>query len=581
MRRWLTALVVLLVPTLAEAGTYWVSPTGAAASWAACQSATPLSGTAACTLAQANANASAGDTVYLREGTYTLATYGCGVCTTNSGTAGNWITFSAYGSEVPTITQPTGGYTLELSNKRYIKVVGLRFYNTFRGDITNGSDHIEIDRCTFVNAVGVGRYFLAFYEGGGSPVTHTWIHDSTFLNAGDDVGGCAETGFHIVYGTAPDSGGNDYHTLDNNVLSHSGHGQIETFGRYLVLRNNVLRNEPWRAGGPGCTFPNAASDYDNDAYAGLYGHRDGQTYGDNFSSYITWNLLEGNRFGYAGANPGNDGADGWALTAAKNIIRYNAFYGNMNNGLLLKNGGDSSGNDNRIFNNTFYHNGYGYSGVYAPAFPYGYESNTGIAIYNTVANTNVIKNNLLYDNYDYAKTYRDIQVRFGQDPTTNATVVNNWITTNGDPLFVNTSLSDVTSTTLPDLRLRAGSGAINGGVALTTATSTQTSSTSLVVVDAQYFQDGTWGADMARGVTYFPDWVAVGTVGNVAQISSVNYTTNTITLASPLTWTNGASVWLYKDSSGSVVLYGSAPDYGAHEYVTSAVPNAPTNVRIR
>ncbi|MBE3144224.1 MAG: hypothetical protein IMZ61_09920, partial [Planctomycetes bacterium] len=44
---------------------FWVSPTGAA-TWATAKSETPLSGTACCSMSTANANASAGDTVYLR-----------------------------------------------------------------------------------------------------------------------------------------------------------------------------------------------------------------------------------------------------------------------------------------------------------------------------------------------------------------------------------------------------------------------------------------------------------------------------------------------------------------------------------
>ena len=75
----------------------------------------------------------------------------------------------------------------------------------------------------------------------------------------------------------------------------------------------------------------------------------------------------------------------------------------------------------------------------------------------------------------------------------------------------------------------------------------------------------------------FPDWIAIGTVTNTVQISSVNYSTNTITLASPVTWNNGDPIWLYKKSDGFVVLVGAAPDYGASEYEARPVP--PTNVQ--
>jgi hypothetical protein len=116
---------------------------------------------------------------------------------------------------------------------------------------------------------------------------------------------------------------------------------------------------------------------------------------------------------------------------------------------------------------------------------------------------------------------------------------------------------------------------------LTTSTNSSTGSTNLTVADASYFQDGTWGSDLARGVTLFPDAIAIGTVSNTVQISAVNYANNSITLASPVTWSSGAPVWLYKKSDGTVVLVGTAPDYGASEYVgtTSAKPAAPTNLR--
>ena len=71
------------------------------------------------------------------------------------------------------------------------------------------------------------------------------------------------------------------------------------------------------------------------------------------------------------------------------------------------------------------------------------------------------------------------------------------------------------------------------------------------------FQDG-WAGVQA-------DWMAVGEVTNAAQIASLDYGSNTITLASALTRTAGGSVWLYRDSDGTEVLVGAGPDIGAHE----------------
>lgn len=63
------------------------------------------------------------------------------------------------------------------------------------------------------------------------------------------------------------------------------------------------------------------------------------------------------------------------------------------------------------------------------------------------------------------------------------------------------------------------------------------------------------------------DWIAIGTVDNVVQIKSIDYKTNTITLMKPMTWKAGDKIWLYRKSDGKRVLYGPAPDMGAHEFV--------------
>jgi hypothetical protein len=71
------------------------------------------------------------------------------------------------------------------------------------------------------------------------------------------------------------------------------------------------------------------------------------------------------------------------------------------------------------------------------------------------------------------------------------------------------------------------------------------------------------------------DWIAVGTVGNIAQIASINNQTNTLTLTSAITRADGAPVWLYKKSDGVRVLYGAAPDAGALESGAGSTPLPP------
>jgi hypothetical protein len=183
----------------------------------------------------------------------------------------------------------------------------------------------------------------------------------------------------------------------------------------------------------------------------------------------------------------------------------------------------------------------------------------------------MVKNNLYYEYYN---------VHTGS--TSNQTFANNWHgDTRGNPLFVNASTTppiDKTDSTLPNLDLQESSPVIDQGGALTTvAVADIGSGTSLVVSDAGYFQDGSY----APSGTVFADWIAVGTVSNVVQMSSINYSTNTITLANSISRNDNDPVWLYKKSDGVQVLHGSAPDPGAYEFPqTDEAPSPPKNLRI-
>jgi hypothetical protein len=335
--------------------------------------------------------------------------------------------------------------------------------------------------------------------------------------------------------------------------------------------------------------------YENASYNGLYGHRN-IGLGDENHFVDNHNLAEGNRLGFASTNPGNAGSSNLDFESPGNIGRYNFVYGGMDSGIYFKWantptwGNGTGGVRNYVYNNTVYHNGHGWNPAVYGGKSLAYNGQ-GIAQLNyssTVNSDNVIKNNLVYDN-----SQGDI-CELGWYGNNNCTakpydtVINNWLTTNGDPKFINTDLTDPTSqnlfpsvhgyaaTPIPDLGLQASSPAINGGAYLTQANGAGANSTTLVVDDVGYFQDGTWGSDLARGVTLFADWIAIGTVANAVQISSINYDTNTISLASPMTWSDGANIWLYKDSSGRRVLYGNAPDIGAYEYVPGIALNSPT-----
>ena len=126
---------------------------------------------------------------------------------------------------------------------------------------------------------------------------------------------------------------------------------------------------------------------------------------------------------------------------------------------------------------------------------------------------------------------------------------------NVDPIFVNSFDNDY--------RLQESSPAIDSGAPLTAVHEDDIGSGIILkVADAGYFQDG-WGM---QDIGVQSDWIAIGEAYNVVQISSIDFETNIITLESPISRSDGDPVWLYKDSDGTRVLYGSAPDIGAYEY---------------
>lgn len=129
-----------------------------------------------------------------------------------------------------------------------------------------------------------------------------------------------------------------------------------------------------------------------------------------------------------------------------------------------------------------------------------------------------------------------------------------------DPLFVNYAGNN--------FNLTSSSPARNHGTNLTTAVGSGSGSTTLVVADAAYFQDG-YGL---TGVQ--PDCIAIGTISNHVCISAgtINYGTNTITLATAATWATSDPIWLYSKSDGAVVLTDTnGPDSGAFPFSPTTV----------
>jgi hypothetical protein len=529
----LVLLFIAALPPEARATDYYVDQNNSAAS-------DQNAGTADRpwkTITKANQTLRAGDTVYIKAGTY-----GSYINPASSGTSGNRITYRNFGNDVVTISGTN--YAVYLNGKSYITVHGINATNAAQFlYLINGANHNIIAYCKF-DQQNPPDWDASVINGSSQ---YNWIHHSQFSNGGECSASGSDDGSVLDIGI--ESSSTDltrYNLIEDSVFFHGGHHVMGLHAGYNVIRNNYFHNEEWSRSRGNRTLMLNGKD-------AVTGH----------------NIIEGNRFGYA-ARPCDDYTVGnVAMSTPYNIFRYNRLYHHNAYGLgTYSYSGYSNGSYNRIYSNTIFNSGYN---IY-PSYAGGSEDSV-ITFMHSANTGNIVKNNLYYE-------YSNVHT--GQ--TSSQIFANNWHgDTQGDPLFVNASTtppSDKTDATLPNLDLQANSPAIDAGGALTTVAAADAGSgLSLVVSDARYFQDGTY----APPGTVQADWIAVGTVSNVAQISSIDYSTNTITLANAIKRNDGDAVWLYKKSDGVRVLYGAAPDAGAYEYpdtVAPATPSAPTNLRV-
>ena len=493
--------------------TYWVSPDGQAA-WTSCRGALPINGPSACALSTANTNAVAGDTVYLRGGTYSNQE----IRPDNSGTSdSNRIVYTSYNQENVTIRD--SAYGIYIYKKSYITVNGINFYNLRRFMRIYAGHYNTISYCNFdTRSPESGDWagaLIADDYNDSTPAsensTYNWVHHCTFYrwvygsyaeNRGGilDIGSWTEDPVDESY----------YNLIEDNIFAYGGHHTLGVYSKYNVIRNNYIHNETNPAGW---------------AYEGYRGSiTEGPVGG--------YNLYEGNRFGFAGAS-------GLALRTPYNLLRFNLFYQTDSGGLQVVSSaaGQDHADNNRIYRNTFYHTGH-------QATDPGFQGGIYFANWSDQSPIgNIVKGNVFYDNKNGAITYE------GQvDPQV---IEDNWDQNSVDPKFVNMSGSDPNNPNLPDLHLQAGSPCIDAGAHPTRITSDTGSGTQFQVEDARYFIDG-WGIPHVRGdEIQLPD-------GQQARITNVNYDTNVITVDRVLTWTLNQGI--------SLAYKGAAPDLGAYEF---------------
>jgi hypothetical protein len=434
--------------------------------------------------------------------------------------------------------------------------------------------------------------------------SHNWIHHCSFHDFGFygltyDGGSLFELGYDQCGQFADCKDTTNSNVIENCSFYHGGHHTFGLMTHFNVIRNNILHNEQYtnRCG------DNVWHGYRNFMIAGSVGPYNG--------SRNEYNLLEGNRVSHGSENVNNSrGGDGFFIMQDNDIIRYNDVYATSGPAFSTPIHIYTEVKNTKVYNNTFFADGYGatFPGIVNPP---NWDTHNHRAVYLNPGwqgqawdkhyNMAFI-NNLFWKNYGYDLGYNNFNSNYGPNWDFNCggsvcasiQFANNFNDsgTEVDPKFISEGSygnpkinksdiewvwpytpdgSDITKiNTEPDFNLQSSSPSINSGTYLTQANGSGNNSTTLIVDDAKYFQPG-WGNGAGGGASVEADWIAIGTVLKTVQISSINYDTKTITLTSPMTWSDDGPVWLYKNSSGQVVLRGSAPDCGAHEYVPSAV----------
>ena len=506
---------------------YWVSTNGAA-TWANAKSLVPLSGTACCSLATANANAQAGDVVYLRAGAYSAGAY---IHPVHSGNAGSRISFQAYGSETVTISQAE--YAILVDGLSYITVWDIDFNLCDRFmHLLNGASHNIVGYCNFDQYRNLDEWSGSRIQGDS---THNWVHHSRFSKYGTVTGTPPNaTSAGVLFEIGDEESPVDfseYNLIEDNDFYHAGHHVLGVNARYNVIRNNYGHHEAWHSG---------------------VGQR--VVYSAGYAANAGWNLFENNDFAYSSEDAGGGTTDGMQISTSHNILRKNRLYFNNANGLLLSCSASyyQDVNYNHVYNNTFFANDQ--TDISDPA---------NCAIYlgkwsgSWVIKYNCFKNNLYYLHAPHSVYGVTGSTGVSLADQTFANEYNGDVS--GNPLFVNASATpgDPMDEAYPDLRLKAGSPCLNAGTALTTITSPGGTGTVFTVADAGYFMDG-WGIDGVSG-----DEIQIIGTSRRATITNVNYSTNTITVGASLTWTQGQGI--------ALSYSGTAPNAGAEDkYVIMA-----------
>ena len=545
-----------------------------------------------CTIQRAADTVNAGDTVYVKKGTYYER-----VSIKKSGTAGNYITFAAYpGNEVVIDGENIRNQAILFSTYNsadYIKISGFilqnsAMYGIFAGEKSNiiidgiesrnnkqgGLYFLHVSNATvrnssFHNNIEDGMYFYTISH----KAKNLLIENNSALNNGEDGIAVQSNGNYDSYppGTNEwenvtirnnDAGNNGNqgiwaqrvlyaHIYNNHCHDNGATGiQIETGSRHIVVEGNIAeRNNRIFSGEYGIW-------YDETIYGVVQNNIMRENQG-GFNATQSHNIIVRNNIIYNNKGQYNSASCAWCPSSTGGM--------SVGAGHTTHLGAPYGATNNVYAHNTVYDNG-------ASASEWGnLRSFSDSAIKN-----NIFKNNILsraggiYDtgikdpdvfsvnDYNIIYNIRPLLFKYAgiEYDLSGYKSASGW---DSSSISANPLLAAPPN----DFHLQSSSPAIDAGGFLTRTTSSGSGKT-LVVQDARYFSDG-YGVIPG-------DLVVVGSNSPV-RITNVNYDTNTITLESGISWNNNDPV--------SYQYSGNRPDIGAYEFASvspsDTTPPSPPN----
>jgi len=499
----------------------------------------------------------AGDTVYIHSGTYSAFS------ASNSGSAGNFITFRNFENDVVTINAQ-GNSAISVQGNDYIQFIGLNLNggNTASLYIEGPASNIIADGLSMGGGYK-GIQFMAQSTISDSIIRNCEIADTqdTCINlynhvedilvdnnvltncavnrTGDENDGIQVNVWDYEYnGRGPDG-----ITISNNDVGYAGRQGLMTWN---AINLHVKDNRFHHCGASGIQIEDGAVNVVVEGNVNEFNaqHWDTETgvWIDNTENAVVQNnILRHNKIGLLISKSDQ-------VIARNNIVYENDISAQDPAGIVAVKYDGVPNTNNIIVHNSVYGNGQ--SGNHGGGISLGaWGIMESAVVKNNIASESNSESDLYVKCQDYESDYNDYYSTGSLSVNVNDNTMSwdqymsqtgqdqNSITQN--PLFTNPSSGDFS--------LQSGSPCIDAGGPLTT-TSGSGSGISLNIVNARYFTDGMGFID--------GDLIQVGSNSPV-RVTAVDYDSNLLTLASSISWNSGDSV--------NYAYSGNGPDMGALE----------------